>query len=43
MEDNSYNILKMCFFVILFWTFYAILGFEMCMITIAACIMAIIW
>jgi hypothetical protein len=43
MDENIYDGLKICLFVVIFWIFYAIFGFEMAAITGLACIIAIVW
>ena len=43
MDQDSYDLLKICFFIIIFWVFYAIFGFEIAAITGLACIIGIIW
>ncbi len=43
MEQNAYDGLKISLFVVVFWVFYAIFGFEMAAITGLALIVALIW
>jgi hypothetical protein len=43
MDQNVYDGLKIAFFVVIFWVFYAIFGFEIASITGLALIVALIW
>jgi hypothetical protein len=43
MDQNAYDGLKIALFIVVFWIFYAIFGFEMAAITGLALIVALIW
>jgi hypothetical protein len=43
MDKNMYDGLKIALFIVVFWVFYAIFGFEIAAITGLACIIGILW
>ena len=43
MDQSAYDGLKIALFIVVFWVFYAIFGFEMAATTGLALIVALIW